>query len=138
MRTSLYNELITRVSVPIAARVNATTNGTTVDRSDPSGGSDSTTTAMVIIFAGTVTDGSHAFVVQDSDDGSSWATASAGDLQGAVPTVVAADSNKVFEVGYTGPKRYLRVSATGTGGTTGGVFGAVVILGGAGRTPVQR
>lgn len=138
MRTSLYNELITRVTVPIAARVNATTNGTTIDRSDPAGGADSTTTALVLVFAGTITDGSHAVVVQDSDDGSAWAAAAAGDLQGSLPTMVAADSNKVFEVGYTGPKRYLRVSATGTGGTTGGIFGALVVLGGAGRTPVQR
>jgi len=138
MRTSLYNELITRVTISIAARINVTTNGTAVDRTDPTGGTDSTTAALVVIFTGTVTDGSHAFTVQDSDDGTTWAAASADHLQGTVPTVTSTDDDKVYEVGYMGPKRYLRVVAVGTGGTTGGIFGALVILGGAGRTPVQR
>jgi hypothetical protein len=134
----LYNEVITRVTVAIATRVNATTNGTTIDRTDPTGGTDSTTTALAVVFTGVITDGSHAVTVQDSDDGSSWAAASTDYIQGTQPTMTSTDSNKAFEIGYTGPKRYLRVSIVSSGSTTGGIFGAVVILGGAGRAPVQR
>lgn len=134
---SLYSELITRVAVPIATRVNGTATGTSIDRTDPAGGTDSTTVALIVVFTGTITDGSHAVAVQDSDDGSSWAAVSADYLQGTVPTVVAADDDKVFEIGYRGVRRYLRVVVTTTGATTGGVFGAVVLLGGAGNT-VQR
>ena len=134
----LYNEVITRVAVPIAARVNATTNGTTIDRADPNGGTDSTTTALAVVVTGTITDGSHAVTVQDSDDGSSWASASSDYLVGTTPTITSTDSNKVFEIGYQGPKRYLRVVVVSSGSTTGGIFGAVILLGGAGRTPVQR
>lgn len=138
MRESLYNAVIARLAVPVAVRLNGTVNGTTIDRTDPQGGTDSTTVALVVVLTGTITDGSHAVAIQDSDDGSSWAAVAAEYLQGAVPTIVAADDDKVFEVGYTGPRRYLRVNVTTTGAVSGGTFGAVVLLGGAGRTPVQR
>ena len=137
MRRSLYSSLITRVTVPIVARVNGTVNGSAVDRTDPTGGVDSTTVAMVVVFTGAITDGSHAVAVQDSDDGSSWSAAAAGDLQGTVPTITATDDDRVFEIGYMGARRYLRVVIVTTGATTGGIFGAVVLLGGAGST-VQR
>ena len=111
---------------------------TTIDRTDPTGGSDSTTVALVLVMTGTVTDGSHAVTLQDSDDGTSWGTAAAEYVQGTSPTITSANSNAVYELGYMGPKRYLRVSVTGTGATVGAVYGAVILLGGAGRNPVQR
>lgn len=134
----LYNEVITRVTLAPAARTNGTATGTTIDRADPTGGTDSTTTALVVVVTGAITDGSHAVAVQDSDDGSSWSAAATTDLVGTVPTISSTDDNTVFEVGYQGPKRYLRVNVVTSGATSGGIFGAVVILGGAGRTPVQR
>lgn len=134
----LYNELVSRVALSVAARLNGTVNGTTIDRTDPTGGTDSTTSALLVILAGTITDGSHAIAVQVSDDGSAWSAAPSEHLQGSSPTITSTDDDRVFEVGYTGPRRYLRVTSTTSGATTGGVFGAVAILGGAGQTPVQR
>lgn len=134
----LYNELISRVALAVAARLNGTANGVTIDRTDPTGGTDSTTSALLVVFAGTITDGSHAVTVQVSDDGSAWSAAPIENLQGSLPTITATDDDRLFEIGYTGPRRYLRVVVTTTGATTGGVFGAVAILGGAGQTPVQR
>lgn len=139
VRRSLYSSLIVRPTVTIATRTaNTTVNGSTVDRTDPTGGVDSFTSAMVVVFTGTVTDGTWTFTVQDSDDGSSWAAAAAGDLQGTSPVVTAPDDNTVYEVGYMGAKRYLRVSVVSTGSTSGAVFGALVVLGDPGSKPVQR
>ncbi|MGX4657098.1 hypothetical protein ACWCHM_26115 [Micromonospora sp. SCSIO 07396] len=134
----IYDELISRVALPVAARLAGTATGTTIDRTDPAGGTDSTTSALLVVLAGTITDGSHAVTVQVSDDGSSWSTAPAEHLQGSPPTITSTDDDRLFEVGYTGPRRYLRITVATSGATTGGVFGAVVILGGAGQVPVQR
>lgn len=139
MRRTLYGTTVTRLALPVAARSTAATvNGTTIDRSDPSGGADFTQVALFAIVTGVVTDGTHTFAVQDSDDGSSWAAASAEYLQGSVPAVSSADDNAVFEVGYIGPKRYIRVTVTTAGATTGGIFGATVTLSGGRRGNVSR
>jgi hypothetical protein len=134
----IYNELISRVALAVAARLNGTASGITIDRTDPSGGTDSTTSALLVVFTAAITDGSHAITVQVSDDGSVWSAAATEHLQGSLPTITSTDDDRLFEIGYTGPRRYLRVVATTTGATTGGVFGAVAILGGAGQAPVQR
>jgi hypothetical protein len=137
-RETLYNKVLSRLSLTVALRsANATVNGTTVDRADPLGGYDGFNSAMAVVVTGTITDGTHTVVLQDSDDGSSWAAAAAGDIQGAA-AVTAADDNTVFEIGYTGTKRYLRLSVTSAGVTTGGTFGGVIVLGDPSREPVQR
>ena len=137
-KTALYEDVLARLSLAVAARTNGTVNGTSVDKSDPSGGVDGFTSALVVVVAGTITDGTHTVVVQDSDDGSSFAAAAAGDIRGGPVALVAANSNTVAELGYDGPKRYVRASVTVAGATTGGSVGAVVLLGGETARPVKR
>ena len=137
-RKSLYSSLITRRTLTIAARTNGTVNGTGVDVTDPAGGSDSFTSAMFVVFTGTITDGTHTFTCQESDDNSTFTAVAAGELQGTSPVVAAADDDAVYAVGYMGSKRYLRLSVVSAGTTTGGIFGGLVVLGDPGSKPVQR
>lgn len=125
MRTSIYRESASAMALTSATRTNGTANGTTVDRAAANLSSPS---ILFVITTGTVTDGSHAFAVQESDDGSAWTTAPAAVVQGAAVTVAAAGTNSVFEAGYTGSKRFARLTVTTTGATTGGTYSAAAVL----------
>ncbi|MCZ0996359.1 hypothetical protein O1L44_29890 [Streptomyces noursei] len=124
MHPNPYNNLLVKNSFTPAART-ASANGTSVDRAQ-SGASFQDT--MVAIAVGTVTDGTHTFEVQDSADNSSWAAVADAFLQGSEPAVTSANDETVYEIGYTGDKRYVRVITTVAGATTGGLYGATVIL----------
>lgn len=137
MRRTLYTHNHVVSALDQASRTaNATVNGATVDTG--LFGNDFRS-VLFIVQAATITDGSHAFTVQDSADGSSWAAADASLVQGTAPTLVAASDNAVFYVGYiVGARQYVRLSVTTTTSTSGGVFGAVAILGEASVSPVAR
>lgn len=136
MRRTLYSHSLARVALPSAARVNGTVNGTTVDLGVF--GNDFRS-VLFVIHTATVTDGSHAVTIQDSSDGSTWAAADAASIQGTAPTLTSSSDDTVFEVGYIpGTKQYVRLVVTTTSATTGGVFAAVAVLGGASASPVAR
>jgi hypothetical protein len=135
MRQSLYNVARAKLALTVALRTNGTVNGTTVDLNENKDGSRS---AMLVVVVGTITDGSHAITLQESDDGSAWSTVAATDLQGSAPTIAATDDDVVRELGYTGSKRYLRPVAVTSGATTGGTFGAVIVRGFTRRTPIAH
>lgn len=119
MRTSIYRESMSAMALTSGTRTNGTVNGTTVDRvADCS--------VLFVVTTGAVTDGTHTFTVQDSDDGTTWATAA--DVQGTAPVVNSTKANSVIDVGYRGPKRFCRLSVTTTGATTGGVYSAAAVL----------
>jgi hypothetical protein len=121
-----YAKIQPTQTLAIAARTNGTVNGTAVDRYAGGAGFQD---ALVVIHTGTLTDGVHTFELQDSDDGTNFDPVADEFLQGTEPaTVAASDDNKIFLVGYKGIRQYLRVSVTTTGATTGGVFGAQVVL----------
>ena len=64
-------------------------------------------------------------------------TTAAGGLVGTVPAFTFADDDKVFKVGYNGPKRYLRLTITPTGNNSGAApLAAVCIQAGAAKQPV--
>jgi len=69
-------------ALAVATRTNGTVNGITVDRLQ-GGAGDYRGGVLFTVHTGTVTDGSVAITVQDSDDNSTWAAAAAGDVQGA-------------------------------------------------------
>ena len=138
MRTSLYNDVLARPALPLALRTNGTVAGSTVDKQDPAGGADGFTAALLVVLAGTITDGTHTVTVQDSDDGSAWAAAAAEHIQGGPVALTSANSNAVAELGYSGPKRYIRARVVTSGATTGGTVGAVAVLGGETSSPVMR
>lgn len=133
-RNSVYTNVTARQTLPPAART-ATANGTGVDRNV---GANMHRTAMVVVSAGAITDGTHTIEVQDSDDNSTFAAVADAFLQGAEPAVVAADDNKLFFIGYIGSRRYLRVVTTVAGATTGGIYGADILLGEPRRGPVSH
>ncbi|WP_330349577.1 hypothetical protein [Streptomyces sp. NBC_00582] len=130
-----YNNLLVKNSLTPAART-ASANGTTVDRAEDSSMFED---ALVVIPVGTVTDGTHTFEVQDSDDGTSWAAVADTYLQGTEPAVTSSTDETVYELGYKGLKRYLRVITTVTGSpSTGGLYAAQVVLSNPRVAPVVR
>lgn len=131
---STYNLTSFARSLSPAARTDGTANGVAVDRALNGGMQD----AVVLISTGTITDGSHAIAIQDSADGSTgWAPVAADQIQGAAPTIVAANDDTVFTFGVLASRRYLRVVAVTSTSTTGGVFGASILLGSPRYAPVN-
>ncbi len=127
MPMDLYSALGVARTLSPAART-ASANGVGVNRANFPG-------TMIVIQTGTITDGTHTFDVKESDDNSTYTAVAASDLQGAAPVVGAADDDKVYKVGYLGRKAYVRVDVTVAGATTGGVYSASVIQGGARNGP---
>lgn len=128
MRRSIYKySKSVRALTATGAKVTATYNGDTVDRNQ--GGAGDYFSVLFVILTATITDGTYAFAVQDSDDGTVWATpAGSFDVNGSLPSLTATDDDVVKEVGYAGPKRYCRLVLTGTAATTGGIIGATAVL----------
>jgi hypothetical protein len=125
----------------VAISTDTTTNGNIIDTK----GFEST---EFVIHAGTITDGSYAPAIYESDD-SAFATSnqivdpllvgttnvveplpaygSATDPVGDA-TFAATDSNKVARIGVLNKKRYVRLSLASTGVTTGGTLSAIAVL----------
>ena len=86
-----------------------------------------------VIQSGTLTDGTYtpSLTEGDASDLSDGATVAAGDMIGTVAaaTFAATDDNAVKRIGYKGSKRYVRLTVTSAGTTSGGTVGAVAILG---------
>jgi hypothetical protein len=131
MRNSLQDDTAARLSVPPALRSSAATvNGTGVDLA---GTGNFFRTAMLVAIAGAVTDGTHTFVLQESDDNSSFTNVAAADLQGSLAVVASGGGtvsgpNTVQRQSYIGSKRYLRANVTTAGATTGAITAAVILL----------
>lgn len=138
MRTTVYNNVLTMQSVTAANRTNGTVNGTATDLWSNSVARQKFNSAMVIVQTGTITDGTHTVEVQESDDNSTFTAVADADLQGTEPAIASTNDNVIYEIGYRGSKRYLRVAVVTTGATTGGTFGAVIVLGIPRRLPVAH
>lgn len=98
--------------------------------------------AMIVIHAGTVTDGTFTTVVQDADveaaDKTDAAAVADAQLQGTELAFTSSVDDQVLELGYLGFKRFLRVNFTVAGGpSTGGVFAASILRGRPQNTPVR-
>jgi len=135
MRQSLYNLARAKVTLAIATRTNGTATGTTGDLHE---NRDASRSALAVVFTGTMTDGSVAVTLEESADNSAWTTVAAPDLQGTAPTIALTDDDTVFELGYVGSKRYVRVKAVTSAATAGGTFGAVIVRGFPRRTPISH
>jgi len=136
MRQSLYNTALAKVSIAPAAVRAATVTGTAIDRMTDQGGFRS---ALVLVNTGVVTDGTHTVVVQDSPNGSDWTAVADEFLQGAEPAITSSNDDRVYEIGYTGHQRYLRVVVNVTGSpATGGFYDVMILLGWPRRMPPSR
>ena len=118
---------------PQAART-ASANGDTVDLMTNNGSNS----CVFVVIAGAITDGTHAFKLQDSPDGSTWTdvptTATNYYVQGSGQSFTSATAaGTVIKLGYMGNTnggyRYVRLATTVTSATTGGFYSAVAILG---------
>lgn len=110
-----------------AARIAAAT-GVAIDRTRNSGYAALT----LMVTPGAWTDGTHAFIIEESDDNSTWNTVAAADLiggtAGAFANITSAPTAIYQRIDYIGRLRYVRVRSTATSATTGVVFGVVGLL----------
>lgn len=84
--------------------------------------------AIVLLAVGTWTDGTHEFELQESDDDVTYTAVDAQHVQGALPVIEdASTDDQSFHIGYLGNARYIRLSVTVSGATTGAVYGATAI-----------
>ncbi len=111
-------------SLPPAART-ASTNGSALDLANYG-------SCGVIVSSGTITDGTHTPKLQESADNVAWSDVAVSDLVGTFANIA---SSAVQKVGYIDGKRYLRVVVTVAGATTGGLYGAIALLGGKRKQP---
>lgn len=132
MRRSTYSNSTFVTSLAPAAARTTSANGTSVDRMQTL---QAYRSAMLVVHAGTVTDGTHAFKIQVSDNGSNWSDAPSADLQGAAISVTSSNDEQAHTLGYNGPARYLRAVSTVSGSpSTGGLYSAGFVLSGPRRT----
>lgn len=126
MRDVMQDDTSARLSVtPLLRSANTAVNGTGVDLV---GTGNFFRTAMLLVIAGAITDGTHTFKLQESDDNSSFTDVAAGDLSGSLTAVTTANASSVQRQSYTGSKRYLRAVVTTAGATTGGNTAAVILM----------
>lgn len=129
-------DLKNNVSVANALNIQAISSNTSVAGvSIDTKGFESATFA---IQSGTLTDGTYTPEVSESDDNSTFTAVADDFLIGteANAVLVATDDNKVKTIGYVGKKRYVKLTITSTGVTSGGTLGASVILGHPKSAPV--
>lgn len=118
MKEDLRSNIDIAHSLAPAART-ASANGAGVDLQ----GYES---AVVVFYAGVVTDGTHTPSIEESDDNSTYTAVSAAQTQGTLAVLAA---NVPQRVGYVGHKRYIRPVITAAGTTTGAVTSASVVRG---------
>lgn len=105
-----------------AASITATTTGAEVDTAGYRA-------AAVVIHTGVHTDGTFTPTMEESDvSGSGFTTVAAADLTTAFTAVTSANDQTIYEVGYLGSKRYLRLVMTETVASAGAFFSAVFVL----------
>lgn len=122
MRNDIKNHLSPSQSLRPAARI-ASADGLGVDLANFDA-------AVVVIDVGTWTDGTHTFEVQDSPDDTTYTAVAAANLDGAEPVVDGAtDDEQIYEIGYHGTEKFIRVSVTVASATTGAVYAATVTRG---------
>jgi len=78
-KNDLYTSTLVVAALPSAVRTTGTVNGTTVDLGVFA---NDFRTALFVISAGTITDGTHVFKLQDSPDGTVWTDVDAKHVQG--------------------------------------------------------
>lgn len=113
MSRDLKNNVSAVQSLAPAARA-ATADGAAVDLANYG-------SATVVIDAGTAagTNPSFTFEVQESDTTTSgdFTAVADADLDGTEPVITTANDVAVYEIGYRGRKRYLRVTIEAVAGT---------------------
>lgn len=98
--------------------------------------------SLTYIFqTGTVTDGDYTLLIEEGDesdlsDASAVADADLTVTEASASFTADTDDNKVSKIGYTGSKRYTRLSVVSTNTTSGAFVCAVAVLGHPAIAPV--
>lgn len=137
---SVYESTKCLVGLPMTTiSANGVTNGTAIDLQQVH---EDYRNAEVIIFTGTLTDGSYTIAVQESPDGTTaWTAVPAARLEGTTTPITSAQDNVVVEIGVSPDpynKRFLRVVITAASVTTGGAVAALWLLAAGSNMPVVR
>ena len=119
----LKNNIDAAHSLEPAVRPTGTYNGTSVDLAGYHA-------ALLLLYVGAYTNGTHTPTLEHSDDNVSFTTASAAELDGSfTPISSAGSANSVQRVGYRGSKRYVRAVMTVASGATGAASAALIVRG---------
>lgn len=109
LRGNTYERALTFRSLSIASRGNGTYQGTAMDTASK-GGADG---ANAWALSGSITDGTFAFTVEESADGSTgWVTIPTSRVNGTQATFTGADDNTLMEWGFSTSLRYVRLVLT--------------------------
>jgi hypothetical protein len=135
MRT-LYSQALPIKALASATVQTGTTNGIAIDTQVFN---NNFRDVLFVIHSGTLTDGTYAVTVEESDSsGSGYAAVESWRVLGSLPTFAATDDNVWNSFGVRPTKRYVRAVITATSATTGGVLAATAILGGGSLNPPAR
>lgn len=131
-----YSNTLVREALISAVRGTGTVNGPGVDTN---AFGNACRDVLFIISTSTITDGSHAITVEESDVvGSGYTAVAAAQTLGSLPTIVAADDDTFFAFGVRNTKRFVRLVLTITAGATGGNYSAKAVLGNGSNRPATR
>ena len=127
----IHNSMGAVTAIPAQVITSSAVNGSIIDLSGFNA-------AEFVIVSGNVTDGSYAATLTEgsASDLSDGTTVASTDLLGSAPSFASTDDNVTKRVGYVGAKRYVRLTLTPTGASTGGYFAAVALKGHAASNPV--
>lgn len=136
MRTTYSNTLAVKALNYAVRASNSAATGIAVDLGSFGNNARDVT---FVVYTATITDGTHTVTVEESDaSGSGYGAIESWRVQGTVPAIVAADDNAVFQFGVRPTKRYVRLTVTDSGSTSGGAVGAVALISNGGNGPVAR
>jgi len=135
MRT-LYSQSLVVKAIQSQTIQTGTTDGTVLDLALYG---NNFRDVVFAIHSATLTDGSYAVTVEESDaSGSGFAAVDSWRVLGSLPTFAASDDNTWKSFGVRPTKRYVKLVVTATGATSGGVMSATAVLGSGGNNPVAR
>lgn len=120
---SLYDEILIAPNIETQALTNGTVNGLDVDRSPANG--PAYQDAIFYIDVGLWTDGTHTFKIEEAPDNAgspgTYVDPDAAELVGGATLVISDATNDEGQhvLGYRGKERFIRLTVTTTGATTG-------------------
>lgn len=119
----LVSEITPAIALASASIASSTTtNGNSVDMQ----GAES---LAFVFFSGAYTDGTYTPQIEESSDNSTWSAVADADLIGTEASAAITAANEVFDIGYVGNERYVRLAVVSTSVTTGATIGATAVKG---------
>lgn len=137
MTATLHTQALSRLALPAGTLDDdAVVNGNTIDLSLFK---NNFRTALFVVTAGAVTDGTHTVALQHSANGNDWTDVPADRVQGGPVVFDNTKSDSVAQLGYiVATQRYVRLKVTTANATTGAVLSAVALLASGATTPPAR